>query len=59
MYNGQGLRGYFYEYLFHEIIESARETTSHVIPISQAKSIRREVDAQLAAQDPNLSLIHI
>lgn len=58
MYNGQGLRGYFYEYLFHEVIESARETTSHVIPISQAKSIRREVDAQLAAQDPNLSLQH-
>lgn len=58
MQNGYGLRGYFYEYLFHQVIESARETTSHVVPISQAKAIRRQVDQVLAAKDTQLSLHH-
>lgn len=58
MQNGHGLRGYFYEYIFHQVCETTREMTSHVVPISQAKSIRRRVDEILAAKNPQFSLHH-
>ncbi|WP_061711884.1 hypothetical protein [Kocuria palustris] len=58
MQNGHGLRGYFYEYILHQVIEATRESSSHTIPISQAKSIRRQVDEHLARVDSQMSLQH-
>lgn len=62
MHKGNGLRKYLYEYLVYKAVERAREQTSEVVPISQAKSIRRHVDAILAEQngrhlgDPELGM---
>lgn len=48
MKTGQGLRRYLYEYIFHDVVRMAREQTSTVIPISQAKAIRRDMDQRLS-----------
>lgn len=51
-----GLNRYLYEYLFHQAITATRENTGEIIPISQAKAIRRDVargfaSAQRAANE--------
>lgn len=48
MKTGQGLRRYLYEYTFFDAVGQAREKTGAVIPISQAKAIRRAMDEKLA-----------
>ncbi|MGC4939382.1 hypothetical protein [Kribbella sp. DT2] len=61
MKTGHGLRRYFYEYVAYEAIRLARERTGRIIPISQAKAVRRRTDDRLAEQgrsvaDPNLGV---
>lgn len=56
-----GLRRYFYEYVIHHAIGLARERTGQVVPISQAKQIRRDIDVRLAGEqtkvaDPQLGV---
>lgn len=48
MKSAHGLRRYFYEFVFHQAIDHAREQTSEIVPISQAKAIRSRVDGILA-----------
>src|SRR5699024_4713647 len=48
MKKAHGLRKYFYEYVFHQAVEAAREQTAEVVPISQARAIRARVDEILA-----------
>lgn len=48
MKSAHGLRRYFYEFVFHRAIDHAREQTSEIVPISQARAIRSRVDGILA-----------
>ena len=48
MKSAHGLRRYFYEYIFHQAIDHAREQTREIMPISQARAIRSRVDGILA-----------
>lgn len=61
MRKGQGLRQYFYEYIFHQATGRAREQTGQIIPISHARSLRARVDELLAPNatamaDPGLKV---
>ncbi|MFC4048384.1 hypothetical protein ACFOY4_01700 [Actinomadura syzygii] len=61
MKTAHGLRRYLYEYIVHDAIRQAREATGSIIPISQAKLIRRRIDEHLAEEktslaDPSLSI---
>lgn len=51
MKSSPGLNRYLYEYLFHQAIETAREETGEIVPISQAKAIRRTVARSFAAAE--------
>lgn len=51
MQKANGLRKYLYEYIFHQAVEQARDQTSEIVPISQAKSIRARVD-EILSQRP-------
>lgn len=48
MRSGHGVRQYFYEYVFHQAIAEARESSAEIIPISQAKHIRSRIDTLLS-----------
>lgn len=48
---GSGIRQYLYEYVYHQAIAVARTQTGQIIPISQARAIRRDIDQRLAEQD--------
>lgn len=61
MKKAHGLRRYFYEYVFHQAVEQARDQSGQIIPISQAKAIRARVDQILAQHgsaiaDPQLGV---
>ncbi|MFF3128658.1 hypothetical protein ACFVRD_41835 [Streptomyces sp. NPDC057908] len=61
MKKAQGLRRYFYEYVYYKAVEQARDQTGQVIPISQAKAIRARVGEILgqrgtAVADPRLGV---
>lgn len=61
MKKAHGLRKYFYEYVFYKAVDRARDQTSEIIPISQAKAIRARVDEMLASNnssvaDPTLAI---
>jgi hypothetical protein len=61
MKTGHGLRRYFFEYVVYDAIRLARHRAGQVIPISQAKAIRRRADERLAPQgmsvaDPQLGV---
>ncbi|MEU6263725.1 hypothetical protein [Saccharopolyspora shandongensis] len=61
MKKANGLRRYFYEYVYYKAVEQARDQTGEVIPISQAKAIRIRVDEVLgqrgtAIADPRLGV---
>lgn len=47
MRKGNGLREYFYEFLFQRTIEKARVQTGEIIPISVARHIRSQVSEAL------------
>lgn len=47
MKKAEGLRRYFYEYVFHQAVDQAREQAAEVIPISQARAVRARVDELL------------
>lgn len=56
-----GLRRYFYEYVYARAVERARHDTTAVIPISQARAMRDQIDQQVAQRgttmdDPHLGL---
>lgn len=51
MKSSPGLNRYLYEYLFHQAIETARDETGEIVPISQAKAIRRTVARSFAAAE--------
>lgn len=55
MKKGHGLRRYLYEYVVYEAVQLARERTGHVIPISQAKAIRMQVDERLAQHNSSMA----
>ena len=61
MKKANGLRGYFYEYVYYRAIDQARDQTGQIIPISQGKAIRAQVDTILgqrgtALADPELGV---
>lgn len=53
-----GLRRYLYEYVAYDAIDRTREATGLLIPISQAKAIRRRVDEKLADVQAGLNVAH-
>lgn len=60
MKKANGLRKYLYEYMYFKAIEQARDQTAEIVPISQAKAMRAEIDGVLARQglsvaDPKLA----
>lgn len=61
MNKAQGLRRYFYEYVFYKAVERGRDQAAEIIPISQARRARARVDELLgengtAVADPRLGV---
>ena len=61
MKKAHGLRRYFYEYVFYQALQGARDQTGELIPLSQGRVIRGQVDELLGQQgtriaDPELGI---